>query len=69
MAVQRGLVYVHANVPRLAAVRSSSLGPSHPAVVSNALQSLLDLRRTPRVAALSAFIVEEIDALRPILTG
>ena len=28
-----------------------------------------DLRRTPRVAAFFEFIVEEIDALKPILTG
>lgn len=28
-----------------------------------------DLRRTPRVSAFFDFIVEEVDALRPILTG
>jgi DNA-binding transcriptional LysR family regulator len=28
-----------------------------------------ELRRTPRVSALFDFVVEEIDALRPILTG
>ena len=28
-----------------------------------------ELRRTPRVAALFDFLVEEIDALKPILTG
>ena len=33
------------------------------------LLTLPDLRHTPRVAAFFDFIVEEIDALRPILTG
>jgi DNA-binding transcriptional LysR family regulator len=28
-----------------------------------------DMRRTPRVAAFFDFIVDEIDALRPIITG
>jgi DNA-binding transcriptional LysR family regulator len=28
-----------------------------------------DVRRTPRVSAFFDFIIEEIDALRPILTG
>jgi len=28
-----------------------------------------ELRRTPRVAALFDFLVDEVDALRPIITG
>ena len=33
------------------------------------LLTTAELRRTPRVAAFFDFIVEEIDALKPILTG
>lgn len=33
------------------------------------LLTTAELRRTPRVAALFDFLVEEVDALRPILTG
>jgi len=45
------------------------LGPLPELARAWRLLTTAELRRTPRVAALFDFLVEEVDALRPILTG
>lgn len=45
------------------------LGPLPELARAWRLLTTAELRRTPRVAALFHFLVEEVDALRPILTG
>jgi DNA-binding transcriptional LysR family regulator len=45
------------------------LGPLPELARAWRLLTTAELRRTPRVAAMFDFLVEEVDALRPILTG